>query len=164
MSLMNQNRRGLGSPANLLEGMVEIFAYRKGELFYHDVMKNIILFQGQAEIIRAISIISPATKPRVIARMAIGDQGTIPSDSTVPKVPTKDMTGLFHETYRKDIDSRTPTLYSTSGFAYNGKHNYQLADINCDVFNGWCSDWYGGLRHGHPGRDGCFPDRWSDFD
>lgn len=41
---------------------------------------------------------------RVIGRMAIGDRGTIPSDSTTPKVPTKDMTALYNEVYRDDVD------------------------------------------------------------
>ena len=36
--------------------------------------------------------------------MAIGDRGTIPSDPTVPKVPTSDLPGLYNEVYRDDID------------------------------------------------------------
>jgi hypothetical protein len=120
MITMNKLRGGPRDPANLLEGKVEILAYKRGELFYHEELKNIILFQGQAEIIRALSVISPATTPRVITRMVVGDQGTIPSDPTVPKVPAKDMTGLFHEVYRKDIEARTPTLYSTTGFSVTG--------------------------------------------
>lgn len=107
-------------PANLLEGKVEIWAYKKGVLFHHDVLKNIILYQGQAEILRAISITSPATTPRVITRMAIGDQGTVPADPTVPKVPVKTATGLFHEVYRKDVQSKVATFYSPSGFSYTG--------------------------------------------
>lgn len=104
---------------SLFEGKVELWAYKKGVLFHHEVQKNILLYQGLAEIIRTLYSTSP-TKPRIITRMAIGDQGTIPSDSTVPKVPTKDLTGLYHEFYRKDVDSTTPTLYSVSGFSYTG--------------------------------------------
>ncbi len=103
-----------------LQGLVEIWVYKKGELVDFFKERNIVLFQGNAEVVRTLSVISPATQPRVITRMAIGDQGTIPSDSTVPKVPVKTATTLFHEIYRKDIDSRTPTLYSPTGFSYTG--------------------------------------------
>jgi hypothetical protein len=42
----------------------------------------------------------------------------------VPKVPTKDLPGLYHEFYRKDVDSNTPTFFSNSGFTYTGNtHN-----------------------------------------
>lgn len=107
-------------PANLLEGMVEIWAYKKGELIDYQKLKNIILYQGQAEILRAISITSPATTPRVITRMAIGDQGTIPADPTVPKVPVKTASGLFHEIYRKDVEIKVPTFYTPVGYTYTG--------------------------------------------
>jgi hypothetical protein len=113
-------RKGPRDRHNLLEGKVELWAYKKGVLFHHDVQKNILLYQGLAEVIRTLCVISPATKPRIITRIAVGDQGTIPSDSTVAKVPTKDLTGLYHEFYRKDVDSATPTLYSTTGFTYTG--------------------------------------------
>lgn len=93
-----------------LQGRVELWAYRKGVLFHHEDIKNIILYQGDAEVIRTLSTITPATTPRIITRMAIGDQGTIPADSTVPKVPTKDLTTLYHEVYRTDITSRTLTI------------------------------------------------------
>lgn len=120
MTMNHMPKRGPRDRADLFEGLVEIWAYKKGVLFDYQRVKNIVLFQGNAEIIRTLSIISPATKPRVITRMAIGDQGTIPSDSTVPKVPVKSSSALFHEIYRKDIDMRTPTLYSPTGFTYTG--------------------------------------------
>jgi len=125
MSMKYTPRRGPKDRADLFEGLVEIWAYKKNadgtkRLFDYQRIKNIVLFQGNAEIIRTLSVIDPATKPRVITRMAIGDQGTIPSDSTVPKVPVKTASTLFHETYRKDIDARVPTLYSTVGFTYTG--------------------------------------------
>lgn len=116
---MGQNGRPR-DPANLFEGLVEIWAYKKGVLFDHQVLKNIILFQGQAEILRAICITSPATAPRVVTRMAIGDQGTIPADPTVPKIPVKTATGPFHEVYRKDVETKIPTFYSPAGFIYTG--------------------------------------------
>lgn len=117
---MTQNRRkGPRDRHNLLEGRVEILAYKKGVLFHREVQKNILLYQGLAEVIRTLCFTSP-TAPRIVTRMAVGDQGTIPSDQTVPKVPTKDLTGLYHEFYRKDVDSTVPTLYSPTGFSYTG--------------------------------------------
>lgn len=120
MPMNHTPKRGPRDRTDLFEGLVEIWAYKAGVLVDYQRVKNIVLFQGNAEIIRTLSVISPATKPRVITRMAIGDQGTIPSDSTVPKVPVKSATTLFHEIYRKDIDARVPTLYSPTGFTYTG--------------------------------------------
>jgi len=109
-----------------MEGRVEIFVYKGKTLIDHQDLKNIILFQGNGEIIRTLSTISPSTKPRIINRMAVGDQGTIPADPTVPKVPTKDLpqliftNGLYHEVYRKDCDSRIITINPGSTFNITG--------------------------------------------
>jgi hypothetical protein len=62
---------------------------------------NIILNVGKDRIIESLT----TGFVRTIARMAIGDRGTIPSDPTVPKVPTSDMTALYNEVYRDDIDT-----------------------------------------------------------
>jgi hypothetical protein len=118
--MIKARRQGLADPTGLMEGKVEILAYKKGVLFDHQILHNILLYQGLAEVMRTLVVTSPSTKPRVITRMAIGDQGTIPSDSTVAKVPVKSATGLFHEVYRKDVDSSTPTLYTPTGFTYTG--------------------------------------------
>ena len=93
-----------------LKGRVEIWAYKGIELLDYQYLENIILYQGNAEIIRTLSTISATTTPRIINRMCIGDLGTIPADTTVPKVPVRTQTALFHEIYRKDCDSRTLTL------------------------------------------------------
>lgn len=122
-------RKGPRDRHNLLEGKVELWAYKKGVLFHHEVQKNILLYVGLAEIIRTLCVTTPSTKPRIITRMAVGDQGAIPSDQTVAKVPTKDLTGLYHEFYRKDVDSATPTLYSTTGFSYTGNTTIGSFDI-----------------------------------
>lgn len=92
-----------------LEGLVEIEVYRAGQLVDVIREKNIILYQGNREIITSLSSF-PLTSPRLIARMAVGDQGTIPSDSTVPKVPVKTMTALYHEIYRKTVDDKILTI------------------------------------------------------
>jgi hypothetical protein len=48
--------------------------------------------------------------------MAVGDRGTIPQDSTVPKVPVDTQTTLYNEVYRADVDAvvlnvGTPTTH-----------------------------------------------------
>jgi hypothetical protein len=91
------------------EGFVEIFVYRGNKLVEVIEEKNIIFWQGRAELIKTISTTSPALYQRVINRMVIGDLGTIPADSQVPKVPTPDLIGLYHEIYRKDIASKNIT-------------------------------------------------------
>lgn len=78
-------------------------------------IKNIILNQGKDRVIETLT----TGFFHVIARMAIGDRGTIPSDQTVPKVPTADLTGLYNEVYRDDIQSTvlnigTPNTHSVT--------------------------------------------------
>jgi hypothetical protein len=99
-----------------LRGRVEIIAVarRTGEVIHHEKQDNIILYQGNAEVIKTLFSTNPATKPRVITRQAIGDQGTIPADPQVAKVPVKGQTALFHEIYRKDVDSSTQTILGTN--------------------------------------------------
>lgn len=64
-------------------------------------LENIILYTGKDKIIESVTTGFINT----IARMAIGDRGTLPSDQTVPKVPTADLPGLYNEVYRDDVDS-----------------------------------------------------------
>lgn len=74
--------------------------------------KNIIFNQGKDRIIESLT----TGFIRVIARMAVGDRGTLPSDSTVPKIPVATMTNLYNEVYRSDVDTTvlnvgTPTVH-----------------------------------------------------
>lgn len=74
--------------------------------------KNIVFNQGKDKVIESLT----TGFIRVIARMAIGDRGTLPSDQTVPKVPTATMTNLYNEVYRDDVDTTvlnigTPTTH-----------------------------------------------------
>lgn len=76
---------------------------------------NIILNLGKDRVIETLT----TGFINVIARMAIGDRGTIPSDQTVPKVPTADQTTLFNEVYRDDVDTTTldvgtPTVHEVT--------------------------------------------------
>jgi hypothetical protein len=67
---------------------------------------NIVVDGGRDNVLKSLT----TGFSLVIARMAIGDKGTIPSDITVPKVPTKDRTELFNEIYRADVDTTTLTI------------------------------------------------------
>lgn len=71
------------------------------EILQKEEFMNIIVNQGKDRIINSLT----TGFVRTVARMAIGDRGTIPSDSTIPKVPTADRTDLFNEIYRDDIDA-----------------------------------------------------------
>lgn len=64
-------------------------------------LKNIILAQGKDSVIESLT----SGFIKVIARLAIGDRGTLPSDQTVPKVPDAAQTGLFNEVFRSDVDT-----------------------------------------------------------
>lgn len=74
--------------------------------------KNIIVNQGKDAVIRSLTTGNILT----LARMAVGDRGTIPSDPTVPKVPVPTMTALYNEVYRADVEAiilnvGTPTVH-----------------------------------------------------
>ena len=74
--------------------------FRNTEIIKSFDLMNIIVDQGKDEWIKSLT----TGFVNVIARMAIGDRGTLPSDSTIPKVPTADRVALYNETYRDDID------------------------------------------------------------
>ena len=76
-------------------------------------LKNIVLNFGKDYVLRGLA---ESYTPMRITRMAIGDRGTIPSDSTVPKVPVSTMTGLYNEVFRADVEGfilnvGTPTVH-----------------------------------------------------
>jgi len=66
-------------------------------------LMNIVVNQGKDRVINSLT----TGFIRTVARMSVGDRGTIPSDSTVPKVPTADQTEIFNEVYRDDLDVTT---------------------------------------------------------
>ena len=113
------------------KGRVEIVTKHHGVVVDVQHLENIIFYQGNSAIITSLSQITPSTVPAIINRMAVGDQGTIPSNQAVPKVPTKSLpqtlgtNGLYHEVYREDVQSRvittnTGTTFTVSGTLTNG--------------------------------------------
>lgn len=71
------------------------------KLIDKQVIENIILQLGKDKVIESLTTGFINT----IARMAIGDRGALPADQTVPKVPTDDLTSLYNEVYRADVDA-----------------------------------------------------------
>lgn len=88
-----------------IKGFAEFLVYEKGKLVDRFCQKNIILNQGKAEVIQGLT----TGTNRVLARMAIGDRGALPSDSTVPKTPEASRTGLYAEVYRQDVEVTSVT-------------------------------------------------------
>lgn len=83
------------------------------KLVDHQDIRNIIVNGGKDKVIESLTTGSM----NVIARMAMGDRGTIPADPTVPKVPVATMDALYNEVYRDDVDATildigTPTTHS----------------------------------------------------
>jgi len=115
------HKDGLG-----LHGRVELLTYHHGRLVDEQTIENIIFYQGNGQIITSLATITPSTVPAIINRMAVGDQGTIPANPAIPKVPTKNLpqlistSGLYHEVYRKDADSRVITVNNGTTFNITG--------------------------------------------
>jgi hypothetical protein len=91
-----------------IRGFIDIDVYRKGVFVERICRRNVILNQGKSETIRSLS----SGTSKVLARMAIGDRGALPSDPTVPKTPDATLTKLYSEVYRQDVDV---TSVTTSG-------------------------------------------------
>lgn len=83
-----------------VRGFVEIDVTQNGELIQKICSKNIILNLGKSEVIQSLT----SGTNRILARMAIGDRGALPSDPTVPKTPDASQTSLYAEIYRQDVD------------------------------------------------------------
>lgn len=75
--------------------------FENTEILDYRYIENIIVNQGKDKVIESLT----TGFINVIARMAIGDRGTLPSDPTSPKTPNETQTELFNEVYRDDVDS-----------------------------------------------------------
>lgn len=64
-------------------------------------IQNIITNIGKDTVITSLSTGSILT----MARLAIGDRGSLPTDPTIPKIPTSSMDSLYNETYRADAEA-----------------------------------------------------------
>lgn len=106
--LISSTRKRFGpsiADKSSLKGKVEIEIYEKGILVDSFVDFNIILNLGKAETINSLT----TGTNRIIARIAMGDRGTAPSDPAVPKTPEASRTSLFSEVFRQDIEVTSTT-------------------------------------------------------
>lgn len=101
----DKDRSGLN-----IQGFAEILVYSKGQLIDRICRKNIILNLGKSEVIQSLT----TGTNRVIARMAIGARGTLPSDPTVPKIPDALRTELYEEVYRQDVETTSVTTQGST--------------------------------------------------
>lgn len=76
------------------------------DILSRETHHNLIVNGGKDAVITGLTTGSVLT----IVRMAIGCEGTIPTDQTVPKTPVSTMTALYSEVYRADIDVTTLTV------------------------------------------------------
>jgi hypothetical protein len=102
-----------------------------GKLFDCFGGKNIIVDTGKDKVIEALV----AGSINQIGRMAIGDRGTLPSDSTVPKVPTGTMTALFNEVYRKNIDASTLNIGTPGVHEVKFTASFDAVDVPISSFS-----------------------------
>jgi hypothetical protein len=105
--------------------------YNQKDLIYHDEIKNIILNAGKDRVISSLT----TGFIKTACRMAIGDRGTIPSDSTVPKVPTADRTTLYNEVFRSDVDITTLNIGSPSTHEVKFIKTFAAMDIPLTAFS-----------------------------
>lgn len=89
-----------------LKGHVEILVYQGGTLIDRFEDYNIILKDGIDNDLRALW----SNSHLIIKRIAIGDRGTIPSSTLVPKVPERTRHTLYNEIFRKDVDAINENL------------------------------------------------------
>ena len=92
-----------------IKGSLEILVHQKGVLVDSMEFENIIVNIGKSYIANRIAY----SDAKIVARMAIGDMGALPSDTTVPRIPTIYETTLYHEVYRQDIQTLTINTTST---------------------------------------------------
>lgn len=84
----------------LFRGEVDITVKRNNEIVDNIKLKNIVVDNGKQ---KAIEALAKGSSDHQIFRMAIGSGGAMTSDWFQPKIPTADMTELYHEVYRKDV-------------------------------------------------------------
>lgn len=99
------NPKSGNSDSLRVQGFVEIDVHKNGKLVDSFCQRNIIVNSGKAEVIQSLT----SGTNRILARMAIGDRGALPSDPTVPKTPDASKTELYSEIYRQDVDVTSVT-------------------------------------------------------
>jgi hypothetical protein len=105
--------------------------YNEEDLIYKEEIKNIILNAGKDRTLSSLT----TGFIKTVCRMAIGDRGTIPSDSTVPKVPTADFTTLYNEVFRSDVDVVTLNIGTPNVHEVKFIKTFSAVDIPITAFS-----------------------------
>lgn len=77
--------------------------------------ENIIVNVGKDSVIRTLATGLTLEPLKVLARLAVGDNGALPSDTTTPKTPLADRTTLYNEVGRADADAMILTVATPAG-------------------------------------------------
>jgi len=93
--------------------------------------KNIIVNNGKDKVIQSLT----DGFVNVICRMAIGDRGALASNLQVPKVPTTDMTALYNEVYRSDVDTTVEDIGSPDTHAVTLIKTFSTAEVPLTSFS-----------------------------
>jgi len=110
-----------------LKGRIEVFVKKSGKIIDHFSQDNLVLYNGEQRAIEALAL--GASNHRIF-RMAIGSEGAMSSDLFQPKIPTKDMTALYHEVYRKDVNPPSIGTRSATFVA-----DFNSTEIDDSAFN-----------------------------
>lgn len=105
--------------------------FSKTSVIRTEEIKNIILNKGKDRVINSLT----TGFNRAIARMAIGDRGTIPSDQTVPKVPVATMSALYNEVYRDDVDVTVLNIGTATNHEVKFIKTFSALDIPITSFS-----------------------------
>jgi hypothetical protein len=101
------------------------------ELLEKQDLHNIVVNIGKDKVIT--SLVSGSMN--VVARMVMGDRGTIPSDSTVPKSPTSGMEALYNNVYRADLDAVILNVGSATVHEAKFIRTFSAVDVPITAFS-----------------------------
>jgi hypothetical protein len=94
--------------------------------------ENIIVNQGKDLVIQSLA---PGGYIRSLARLAVGDNGALPSDSQVPKIPEPTMAELYNEIGRADADATILNIGTPSVHEVKLVKTFVAADFPITAFS-----------------------------
>ena len=101
------------------------------ETLHQETIHNIIVNGGKDRVITALV----EGSINQIGRMAIGDRGAFPSDLTQPKTPTEDMTALYNEVFRGDVDAIVPNVGTPTTHEVQFVKTFEAVNIPITAFS-----------------------------
>ena len=110
-------------------------SYSDDQLISKQSIKNLIADQGKDQLISGLATGTIKT----LCRMAVGDRGTIPSDSQTPKVPVNPVTALYNEVFRGDVDVVTLNIGTPGTHEIKLIKTFAASDIPVTSFSNQAS-------------------------